>query len=785
MTTVCYGDEHPCADVTMDSGLHHGAGQVRPTVRKRLFLGLVLALGLGGPALVTAEPRPPKFRLQEASITDIHKAIRRGRITCRQLVEAFYERAQAYNGICTQLVTEDGAPVPDVPGTVRAGKPIEFPTATVPVWSILPDLDQYVGLPLDLGRMEPTVSDPSVWQQHGMRVGMPNAGQLNALQTLNIRGERSVTCQGACDAPPSQPLHAECPSPCAQFRLHPDALERAAELDARYKNKPPLDDLPMYCIPVAVKDPYDTKDMRTTSNNDVDFAMDAPPSDSTVVARMRASGAIIYAKANAHEFNGGPGDPGGPSEATNNLIAGGYGMGSWGGQPCNPYDTERVPRGSSSGSGVAVAANLATIAICEQTGASCQGPASRNNVVNILTTKALLPGNGGIGNQFFVDRAGILGKTVRDAAIALDAVKDPDLGYFDPTDIYSALPRSLVPAAPYSSFAVDEDGLKPEHLKGIRIGIVREYMVKSNPNMVAITDKLDAEFKSVLRDQLGAELVESFDPAYGDDPDVPNVEYTFQDAFAEVLPRLYPEAFSRSQFAVPGEDVTSYDYLFRLSTGQAPLSPNVNLRIMTGGFSDNLTFRFEMDRYLLARGDMRVVDWASWVANAKFREDDSRAGAENWTLVDELVSTGKTNRFAMSHIMRLILNAVMYRNGIDVLVNPENTIPPRKIGGPSVGSDTGPMSGMTPLLQIPQITVPAGYNQIQYEPRYTLNTSRTSYNSVLTTEQSLLPNPMPISIVFWAGQGEEPMLIRVASAYEAATKHRVPPPAFGPVPGEP
>jgi Asp-tRNA(Asn)/Glu-tRNA(Gln) amidotransferase A subunit family amidase len=99
----------------------------------------------------------------------------------------------------------------------------------------------------------------------------------------------------------------------------------------------------MYCIVTAVKDPFDTKDMRTTANNDVNFAMDVPPADATVVARLRAKGAIIYAKSVAHEFNGGPGDPGGVATAKTNLVQGQQTMGAWGGQPCNPYDIERVP----------------------------------------------------------------------------------------------------------------------------------------------------------------------------------------------------------------------------------------------------------------------------------------------------------------------------------------------------------------------------------------------------------------------------------------------------------
>ena len=91
-------------------------------------------------------------------------------------------------------------------------------------------------------------------------------------------------------------MPAGAPPACEEFRKQPDALERAAELDAQYGSKPDLAAMPMYCVVAAFKDPYDTKDMRTTANNDVAFAMDVPPFDSTIVARLRAKGAIIYAK---------------------------------------------------------------------------------------------------------------------------------------------------------------------------------------------------------------------------------------------------------------------------------------------------------------------------------------------------------------------------------------------------------------------------------------------------------------------------------------------------------
>jgi amidase len=746
-------------------------------------------------ASVVAQSRTA-FEVEEATIASIHTAIASGRTTCRGVVQAYIDRAKAYNGVCTALVTSDGADVAPAAGYVRAGAPIAFPTRTVKASAILPNLDQYQGLPLDYGRMERTVSDPAVTAQMGMRVGIPNAGQLNALETLNIRGERSVTCKGAFDAHPSTgPLPAVAPPGCEAFRRQPDALERAAELDAQYGARPDLAGLPMYCIVTAVKDPYDTKDMRTTANNDVNFAMDAPPFDATVVARLRAKGAIIYAKSVAHEFNGGPGDPGGAATARSNLVPGQQTMGAWAGQSCNPYDTERVPRGSSGGSGVAVAANLVTIGICEQSGGSCQGPASRNGIATLLTTKGLLPDNGGIGYQWFNDRAGVHARTLADAARVLDALKDPTTGYYDPRDPFTAVPKALVSDKPYASFAITDEALRKDAkpLRGLRIGILREHMVKHTPNDEAISDQMDREIKAVLRDRLGAELVESVTPGYPDDPAVPNMRYSFSDALSEILPWLMPEIFSRRNskgdlaFAVPGHDVTSYDYLLKLSKRQAPLTSAVNITNFESFGARPIPcalcadFAFDIDRYLMSRGDTRITNWAAWRANAKFRDDASRAAAENWVHFAGRGTDSKSDRLARSYIARLALMRMMYENRIDLFVHPENTVPPPRIQGPLVGSNS--LDGITPFFQIPRIVVPAGATDVVYEPRYALSPDKRTYISILPTgtPKSTLPHPMPVALTFFSGQGEEPVLIKVGTAYESATHHRRPPPAFGPV----
>jgi Asp-tRNA(Asn)/Glu-tRNA(Gln) amidotransferase A subunit family amidase len=763
--------------------------------RLRRASALVIPILCGVIAGCARPAPPPPFHLEEATIAGIHTAITTGQVSCRAIVEAYINRAKAYNGVCTSLVTADGAPIPASTGAVRAGAPLAFPTQTVAASTLFPDLDQYAGPPLDFGRMESTVSDPTVRQQAGMRVGIPNAGQVNALETLNIRGERSVACKGAFDAHPSTgPLPPGAPPECEAFRQQPDALERAAELDARYGRSPDLAALPMYCVTVAFKDPYDTKDMRSTSGNDVPFAMDAPPFDSTIAARLREKGAIIYAKATSHEFNAGPNDPGGSARARTNFVAGGQAVSSWSGQACNPYDTERVPRGSSSGSGVAVGANLVTIAICEQTVASCQGPASRNNATLILPTKGLLPDSGGIGNQTVIDRAGIIARTLEDGVRVLDAIKDPATGYFDSKDAFTALPKSLISGQPYVQNLIRDvtaGGGKP--LQGMRIAILREHMVTPTPNHAAISAQIDQEIKKVLRDALGAEIVESITPGHPDDPDVPNLKYAFADAFSEMLPRFMPEIFSRRTpagelvFAVPGHQVDSYEYLLKLSRREAPLSNEIRLDTIAtiAGLPHPLDFKFEMDRYLAARGDRTITNWAAWVSRARFRDDAARAAAQNWVDTTTTLSAGKAGRLAIGQVGRTVLLEVMQENGIDLFVHPENTIPTPKILGPNVG--TASLEGITPALQIPRIVVPGGYNRIVYEPQFALNPDRTNYISVLPagTPQSQLPHSMPIAITFFAGQGDEPALLKAASAYEAATKHRVPPPAFGPVAGEP
>src|SRR6266850_6730473 len=468
----------------------------------------------------------PRFQLEEATIADVHRAIRERQITCRALVLAYVNRARAYNGVSDRLVTRDGAPIPVARGTVRAGSPLKFPTQTVAISTLLPNFDQYAGPPIEFGRMEPTVSDTTVQQQYGMTIGIPNAGQLNALGTINIRGERSVTCKGDRDRPPSDgPLPPSSPAVCEEFRKQPDALERAAELDAHYGRNPDLAKMPLYCVVFSFKDSYDAKDMRSTGGADASYDIDFPARDQTLVAQLREKGAIIYAKTANTEYNGRPVPAirggAGAERGTNRPIkifvsTQGYQRSSWAGNPSEVYDTTRAASlGSSSGSGVSVSANLVMASLGEETRASTRGPANHNAVALILPHKALLGFVGGaIGADIYCDRAGILARTIADAAKVLDALKDPETGYYDPRDPYTTVPRSSVLGTPYASHTKISGA--PGSLAGMRIGVVRESMlIRPGEKATApICIAAAAEIKTILGEKLGATFVESSDPLW-------------------------------------------------------------------------------------------------------------------------------------------------------------------------------------------------------------------------------------------------------------------------------
>jgi Asp-tRNA(Asn)/Glu-tRNA(Gln) amidotransferase A subunit family amidase len=176
------------------------------------------------------------------------------------------------------------------------------------------------------------------------------------------------------------------------------------------------------------------------------------------------------------------------------------------------------------------------------------------------------------------------------------------------------------------------------------------------------------------------------------------------------------------------------------------------------------------------------------VANATFKTEQERARAVNAANHhDPRPNPDQISYLEMQSVVRMIILKVMAENKIDVFVNPEQTTAPYLLGGalePEV-NDRGTQSccqGFTALLGSPEVDVPAGYVTITYDSKYVLSPDKTQYIAVTGDVESKLPHPMPISMMFWGGPGYDADVIKAASAYESATHHRIPPPAFGPVP---
>src|SRR5229473_4091183 len=122
-------------------------------------------------------------------------------------------------------------------------------------------------------------------------------------------------------------------------------------------------------------------------------------------------------------------------------------------------------------SGVSVSANLVMASLGEETRASTRGPSNHNAIALILPHKAMLGFDGGaIGADLYCDRTGILCRTIGDCAKVLDALKDPESGYYDPRDVWTTVPRSSVLGTPYASHARGSG--EAGALKGVRIGVV-------------------------------------------------------------------------------------------------------------------------------------------------------------------------------------------------------------------------------------------------------------------------------------------------------------------------
>src|SRR5207249_825927 len=290
---------------------------------------------------------------------------------------------------------------------------------------------------------------------------------------------------------------------------------------------------------------------------DAQYANDRPPNDATFVKRLRDAGAIILAKANMAEY------------ATDGARS------SFGGTFCNPYDTEREPGMSSSGSGSSVAANLVTCAIGEETVVSVRWPSALNSLVGLAPTKELVSTDGMIGAGLNM-RVGPMCRTVQDAARILDVIA----GY-DPKDEMPVFSIGRKPAQSYASYAT------AQRLEGVRVGVLREYMSK---NLFAKADEESIDIIERAIDdlrKLGATIVD------------PGVEKElFRDCLARYAPRLMNSAFARQYPLLFGENQIST--LLNLDADPKRAFDVLSLRTLNVGGLGNPTgeSKFEINRYL-------------------------------------------------------------------------------------------------------------------------------------------------------------------------------------------
>jgi len=261
------------------------------------------------------------------------------------------------------------------------------------------------------------------------------------------------------------------------IQVNPDALAIAETMDAERKSGKVRG--PLHGIPILIKDNIDTADKMMNTAGSIALEGNYPSTDAFIVKKLREAGAVILGKTN-------------PSEWANfRSSRSASGWSSRGGQTKNPYVIDRNPSGSSSGSGAAVSANLATISIGTETDGSIVSPSSNCGVVGLKPTVGLWSRSGIIPISHTQDTAGPMTRTVKDAAILLGALVG-----VDDLDIASKKSAGRF-ETDYTKF-LDKNGLK-----GKRLGVEKSYLKGRHEAVNALLkDTLDQIRK------LGAEVIE-------------------------------------------------------------------------------------------------------------------------------------------------------------------------------------------------------------------------------------------------------------------------------------
>jgi len=621
---------------------------------------------------------PAQFDLLTATIADAQAALLSKQLTTEELVRLYLRRIKAYNGTCVKQ--PDGI----------------------------------------LGIIEP----------------IPDAGQINALMTLNLRpavrramgfdDRKARSMTDAVDDAPGMP----------------DALEVAAELDRKLADTGRLAG-PLHGVVLSVKDQYDTFDMRSALGMDIPFANDRPPRDANVIQKLRDAGAIILAKANLGE---------GGSQRSRS---------SFGGTLCNPYDTTRSPGSSSGGSGSSVGATFVTCSIGEETGGSILHPARNASSVGLAPTQQLVSQHGMIGRGFN-HRVGPICRNVEDAARILQVIA----GY-DPEDEATAFAIGRLPEQPYISYT------QAKRLDGLRIGVVREFMDKGlfkEPSFQSI-DLADRAIEDLKK--LGATII---DPGPGG--------ALFQSCIDKYVP-LYRNQLFAAQFPAlfpKGVDQVPVLVDLFLDPERVPDGPNIRNLGPTPNAGEG---KFWLTMYLKQRGDANIRTIEDMMQKSTFFTD-LRPGSDFTSYKAQLGNTSSArtlelaNLFQNRHTYQTIvmqcmamqkLDAVTYASGIGVAPVLGAPYEPSVHNSPNANS----IWGVLGANGFPTLNVPAGFTTHVYDRVYDKEAPGGTRLAGPT------PAELPASVTFLARPFDEPMLLRIASAYEAATHHRRNPPGFGPV----
>ena len=443
------------------------------------------------------------------------------------------------------------------------------------------------------------------------------------------------------------------------IEVNPDALAIADQMDRERKAGKVRG--PLHGIPVLIKDNIDTADkMKTTAGSLA--LIDAPiPKDAFIVARLREAGAVIIGKTNLSEW------------ANFRSTRSSSGWSARGGQTRNPYILDRNPCGSSSGSGVAIAANLAAVAIGTETDGSIVCPASISGVVGLKPTIGLVSRSGIIPIAHSQDTAGPMTRTVADAAALLNV-----LDFVDPTDSAMTGKREKVD---YTNF------LKKDGLRGARIGVARQYFGKNSK-----VDKLLESQLQVLKDGGAAAVVD--------------VEF----------PKL-------TEIDGPEFEVLLYE------------------------------FKNDLNAYLAGRGGQYRTLKQLIEFNEKNADKEMPHFGQEIFIQAEAKGDLNERAYRIALLQSKLLSqeqgidAAMNKHKLDAILAPSNSPvwSTDLINGDCFGNY---ISSSTPaaVAGYPNITVPAGFI-----------------------------NELPIGVSFFGRAFSEPTLIKIAYAYEQATKARKPP----------